>query len=249
MAKITHYQKPTPGIDTDLFWQHPEVVAAYLRMSRSTDTNWYEHLVNWPSFKQLLPNKAARVLDFGCGGGEYTDAIAKTTHAIVDACDSSEAMLQAYTTNGMYYNFMWDGLRPIDGIDYTYDSIAAKMVLMFVPDLDLLAKQFCSVLAPNGSVVVSILHPQQSYKDIASEGGSYFKDTTYRYSFDNAPISGEFYHRSADRVLKPFLQNGFRLTHLVEPEIPDYLRELCTGMMQSWLHRPKRLNFRLQKSS
>jgi 2-polyprenyl-3-methyl-5-hydroxy-6-metoxy-1,4-benzoquinol methylase len=53
---------------------HPDELQAPLS---DPEINRFEHEVAWPRFQVMLPRKAHRVLDFGCGPGNFTEQLAE----------------------------------------------------------------------------------------------------------------------------------------------------------------------------
>ncbi|HEY1835423.1 MAG TPA: class I SAM-dependent methyltransferase [Candidatus Saccharimonadales bacterium] len=56
--------------------------------------NVFEHQLNWPRLQLMLPDAARQVLDFGCGPGNFTEALAaRYPEAEVIGVDVSEKIL------------------------------------------------------------------------------------------------------------------------------------------------------------
>ncbi|RVV99551.1 class I SAM-dependent methyltransferase [Mesobaculum littorinae] len=78
------------------------------------------------TLKEYLRDRAAPVLDFGCGTGLSGAALSKAGFRTIDGCDLSEEMLSHARARGIYRN-LWTskaGAR-LPGRTGTYDAIVA----------------------------------------------------------------------------------------------------------------------------
>jgi SAM-dependent methyltransferase len=98
----------------------------------------------------------ARVLDIGCGTGSLSFAVARRySTASVTGCDISEALL----ANARSANPCLDRVRFEPGnacalpfADSSFDLVLSSLVLMFVPDGALAAREMARVAKPGGVV-------------------------------------------------------------------------------------------------
>lgn len=132
--------------------------------------NQFEHAVNWPALQALLPpaHGTERILDFGCGAGNFTRALAKRyPKAQIVGADASPAMLPL--SNDRITYTAWNGdeadfganptLKPLDG---RTDLLVAKLVLHYLSPDDLNAFLMCTrhLLSRNGCAIISVPNPE-----------------------------------------------------------------------------------------
>jgi 2-polyprenyl-6-hydroxyphenyl methylase/3-demethylubiquinone-9 3-methyltransferase len=115
------------------------------------------HLLNQvrvPYFEQVLDGfEGKRILDVGCGGGIFTEALARAGAQVV-AFDASERSLQAAREHahqgGLRIDYriaLAEDFRP----DGTFDAVMAVDVLEHVEDVDATLAMCASALEPGGT--------------------------------------------------------------------------------------------------
>lgn len=101
--------------------------------------NVNEHTIYAPALWSLLPPRGLpfsrwrirRVLDFGCGAGNFTEQLAdKYPHATVVGVDAVSEMLPKNSTRPNLSFRQWDGSEPLN--EKPFDLIVAKMVLHYI---------------------------------------------------------------------------------------------------------------------
>lgn len=174
-------------------------------------------------WKQVGEVSGKRVLDLGCGHGWLADQL-RAAGAEVTGIDGSAALVQrarrAYPDLTFLVHDLTSGLpRPLR----TYDRVVAHMVLMDLPELDLLAADLRASLAPGGVFVFSILHPcfftHTPVEDVAA-GERYRKVTGYLNHERRwiTPFGGHHhYHRPLSWYVDLLTNNGFVITGMDEP--------------------------------
>lgn len=118
------------------------------RYAEEPQVDWFDDF-----FDRHLGDVAdKRILDLGCGHGWFADRL-RTRGAVVDAVDGSGELLQIARARYPEVGFRQVDLR--NGIEGDYDVVVALMVLMDLPDLDVLRPR----LRSGGVLVATILHP------------------------------------------------------------------------------------------
>jgi SAM-dependent methyltransferase len=115
-----------------------------------------------PAMRELLGDVAGqRVLDAGCGPGDYSQWLLHHGASVL-AIDSSSRMVQltrerlgeAGETRQADLN------EPLTFISAEqFDTILCSLVLDYIENWDRLFKEFCRVLRPSGRLVFSVHHP------------------------------------------------------------------------------------------
>lgn len=227
-------------------WLEPAYAKQYADKSISPELNWYEEFITFPAMLELLPkrsNKIFKLLDYGCGSGEYTKKLNDLFPGVVGT-DISAAMIKI--ANARYpeiEKFVWDFHNKFP-LDTTFNVIFSKLVVHFVDDLDLFAKTCNSLLKRDGTVIFATTHPFYSRR----ESGKYFESTHYSFDLDEAKGAATFMHRSFESYIEPFLRQGFALTGIKEPDTPKEITKKL-GVKRVKMNSPKRLILRFTKIS
>jgi SAM-dependent methyltransferase len=224
-------------------WKNPQFAEQYMTNAADINTNWYEHSVNLESLSSLIPTTAKTFLDFGCGPGDFTFQLKESGHDI-DGCDGSPAMVELAQQHFKGINFfIWDGNDKCPTDKY-YDVVISKLTLHSVEDLDNLAVRLAEVLNQKGSLLISVPHPIPT---IPKAHGAYLKKVHYDTEIGSYGIQVTMIHRSLQDYITPFLGNGFVLTGIIEPTIPDELIKKY-AVKEEYAQVPRRLNLRFQKA-
>jgi len=207
-----------------------KIIAAYEDLADSYDA-LIEHkphnaYYDRPNTLKLVGDTAGKqILDAACGPGKYAE-ILLDQGATVTGFDISPRMvkLAKERNKGKGEFFVHDLSQPMSVLnDESFHIIVCALALHYVEDWTLTIQEFCRVLKPNGSLVISIEHPFFEYL--------YFKSKKY---FDveavNATWSGfgkrikmHSYRRPLIECIQPFTNNGFYIDQLIEPKpVPEF---------------------------
>lgn len=156
-----------------------------------------------------------RVLDLGCGEGEYSRLFYKNGAEVIGV-DYSEALIKAANKKNenneiIYYAMDACNLQGLEN-DY-FDRVVSPMCLMAIEDVQLAIKEAYRVLKDNGELLVSILHPCFSKENYFEEGP--FQESLSKQL--NKLIT--FYHKTLSQTINLYLEVGFNLKQLYEPQI------------------------------
>lgn len=173
--------------------------------------NVFEHEVNWPRFKALLPQTATRILDFACGPGNFTSEYAslypQATILGVDA--SAEILPHTFDDlDGRLRFLQWNGALPLE--EDPFDLITIKMGLHSVPEQQLrpVTANLVRLLSPNGHLAFSVPHPydSQEYNVAKSDDRkSYYQPGVFRRAIGNTGIEDTMTHRKFTDWINLFL--------------------------------------------
>lgn len=224
-------------------WQDTTFAAEYMREAGNPERGWYEHFVNFPSIVRLIPEDARRILDFGCGPGDFTAKLANH-YSSVDGCDNSRAMLELATQAYPEATFFeWDFIDEPPADKEPYDVIVAKAVVHFIEDIELLVQRFKELLDDSGVVIISVPHPVQTVKKV----DNYWHETPYTQQIGQYDLYDTMIHRSIEWYISAFTQGEFVLSGIEEPDVPPEILSKY-GANSTDYQMPKRLNLRFQKS-
>ncbi len=222
-------------------WKQQNFARDYADNAADVHKNWFEHDLNFPLLIEMLPKNAQRVLDYGCGPGEFTSELAKR-FPVVEGCDYSDEMIklaQASYPNCKF--FVWDNLDDSPQIE-PYDAVFSKLTLQFVDDLSKLAKAMKKILKTDGRLVFSVPHPFSTINKIKD----YWATEQYDTEIGSYDMQVTMTHRSLRDYLLPFIENGYALIDVAEPKITKEQAEKH-GEPKEKLIYPRRLNLSFKK--
>jgi len=229
----------------------------YSAMASSRTQDAYEYEVNFPSILTLCPPHSQRVLDLGCGSGDFT-SLMRAQFPEVQGCDGSEEMLEiAREKNPKMRFFLWNLEHPCTEVGpASFDLIVAKLVFMFVEHFDQAAQECTRILSPGGSLVISVIHPllilffnppvQNNVVSSSLPQGYFSHEKVIRAVKGNPKLTFAFIHRTVSEYVNVFTGQGLMLARIDEP----VMQEDFLARHPEWQERrfiPQRLNFKFVK--
>ena len=173
-----------------------------------------------PNTLALLPDVVGkRVLDAACGPGKYAE-ILLARGADVTGFDLSLEMvrLARRRNEGAGSFYVQDLAQPFDRCtDASFDLVLCALALHYIPDWSPAIREFCRVLVPGGTLVISVEHPFFEYGYFHSEDYFAVEPVQATWKGFGEPHVVDSYRRSLQDCLQPLLGNGFYLDKLVEP--------------------------------
>lgn len=97
----------------------------------------------------------ARVLDLGCGTGQFADRLSNRIECEIDGVDISEASLKLAETRGCYASLRRADLQqtPLPFTDDTFDGAASIGVMTYIADPAALLSDLCRIVRPGGPFI------------------------------------------------------------------------------------------------
>ncbi len=197
------------------------------------ESNLFNAYYERPEMLRLAGDVSGRrVLDAGCGSGPLAAAL-RARGAVVTGFDSSAAMVdQARRRLGEDADVhVADLAAPLPFADAEFDLVVASLVLHYLEDWTAPLAELRRVLAPGGSVLVSVNHPG-AYPIVYPEA-DYFARTRYSedYVMDGREVVLTFWHRPLHAMADAFAGAGFRIVGISEPPpAPGTPQELLPPM-------------------
>ncbi len=124
----------------------------------------YRDLFTFPAFLQFLPGiNGLNIVDFGCGEGTNTRALARMG-ARMTGLDVSGRMIEharrAEEQEPLGIAYQLGSCSQPSGLpDGTYDAVISTMALMDLPDINGAMREAHRLLRPGGFLCFSVLHP------------------------------------------------------------------------------------------
>ena len=225
-------------------YDNPTFATDYTLSQVQPDTNWYEWNVTHPVLSQSIIG-ARNILDYGCGSGVFTIAIAHdaekwnatdtaSDHAQFTATDASSAMIDialrinqdAFLTKHPVQFHTWDASQEKSPFsDRKFDRIMAKLSLNYIDPESLSEKvfpHFREHLTDDGLLLFVLPNPlrEAQYNLPASSRSS--EQTIVAGNFNNLPEVTTYRH-SSTWIAKNLSRVGFQSLDIAP--LPDVRRE------------------------
>jgi ubiquinone/menaquinone biosynthesis C-methylase UbiE len=114
--------------------------------------------INIDTVRQILSkmpiNEKSKLLDFGCGTGNYTWVIKKISNANVFGVEPSDGMRKKAQEKGTEIEFKKGDHTSIPFGNDFFDLIYMTDVIHHIPDLNAMFGEFYRVLKPNGKICI-----------------------------------------------------------------------------------------------
>lgn len=210
-------------------YDDPRFYAGYAELRRSgTGLN---EVLEQPALHRLLPPslRGLRILDLGCGFGDFARAARAHGAASVVGIDASERMLaEAHArTDDPAITFRQIPIEALAPEDPPFDLVVSSLALHYVADYRGALRRIAALLVEGGHLVFSVEHPictalpEQQWCRGVDGAPNHWPVDRYR---DEGPRATSWfidgvtkYHRTVETYVNGLLDEGFRLTRLEEP--------------------------------
>ena len=168
-----------------------------------------------------------KILDAGCGNGEYTHILTKNGCTVI-GCDASNEMLKI--AKEKYPKYRYDNVNFMDKTPYDnnyFDIVLCHLVLMNIDPIDNAIAEFCRITKENGIFFFSIVHPafylaewERNEDGIAlsKKMSNYITPTSMQQMFWGSTMH---YHRPVSYYFNKIIKAGFTLKEMHEPQVYD----------------------------
>lgn len=144
-------------------YQEPQQAKIYLDFLNSTNGQIQKNLLLEAIYPLLPQNKAAKILDAGCGNG-WLAGMLKNKFSNILGCDSSKFLIGEAQKNYPTIEFKVADLQK--ALPYPEFSFDSAILNMAGPDIDNLPEAFKNInkiLKPFGELLMTIPNPEYSY--------------------------------------------------------------------------------------
>lgn len=170
-----------------------------------------------------------KVLDLGCGSGEYAQYLLEQGAEKVTCIDASREMITIVKNKlgervSAYQQDLSKGVP--DEKSHSADVIICPLVLHYIADLVPFFKDVARVLKTGGYMVFSTHHPFADFENTSH--GNYFERELVKDVWDTIgePIAVSFYRRSLTEIINAMTENGLVITQLSEGVVSDKIKEI-----------------------
>lgn len=209
--------------------------------------NSHNALYERPATISLIPDvKGKKVLDAGCGPGNYSDWFTNKG-AIVTAIDYSDEMVRLTTERlGDNISVYTANLNmPLEFKDDEFDLILSSMVVHYIRDWNNLFSEFNRVLKKNGVLVFSMHHPFMDFS--FHPDSNYFETTLVNDEWPSYNIEMKFYRRPLGDIFNILKVNDFMIDEVLEPQPLEECKEKFPDAYKILSTRPWFICFRAIK--
>lgn len=181
-----------------------------------------------PSLIEQLPSLAGlRVLDLGCGFGDFARWARSQGARNVLGVDISRRMLDEATrrTSDCGISFLQSSIESFGFQTGSFELVVSSLTLHYVKDFQTVAANVFDCLSPGGLFLFSVEHPICTAHPIGlatTEQGCAFWPVD-RYAEEGSRQTNWFvegvvkFHRTIESYVTAILKSGFQLCHLGEP--------------------------------
>lgn len=207
-----------------------KIIAAYEDLADSYDAH-IEHkphnaYYDRPNTLKLIGEVDGKiVLDAACGPGKYAEILIEQGAEVI-GFDISPKMValakERNKDNGKF--FVHDLSQPMSMLENkSFDTIVCALALHYLDDWNSTLQEFCRVLKPKGSLVVSIEHP--FFEHLYYKSKKYFEIEAVKATWSGfgKRIKMHSYRRPLMECIQPITNNGFFIDQLIEPKpVPEF---------------------------
>ncbi|MDR3671550.1 MAG: class I SAM-dependent methyltransferase [Holophaga sp.] len=211
-------------------YDDPEFYAGYERLRRTGAG--LNDVLEQPALWTLLPAsmEGMRVLDLGCGFGDFARKARSLGARAVAGIDLSERMLARAreVTLDAGISYRRAAIEDLDADGEPFDLVVSSLALHYVRDYAAAVARVARILVPGGRFVFSVEHPmctarpEQQWVRDADGQALYWPVDTYRPEGERRTrwfVEGVVkYHRTLETYVNELIRSGFTLRRLLEPE-------------------------------
>ncbi|WP_417389294.1 class I SAM-dependent methyltransferase [Gimesia sp.] len=205
-----------------MYGRHAAEYAAAIR-----DNSYNAHYER-PSLIALLPElQGKRVIDLGCGPGEYA-AYLTSQGATVTAVDSSLEMISLVQQKlgNSVHAYAQDLTKGVpDEADRSFDLAVSPLMIHYLEDPTPLFRDVKRILKPEGQFVFSTHHPFVDYQ--FSPSGNYFLTEKIIDEWDTLgrPTRVEYFRRPLSALMQSLTDAGLYVVELSEGRPDKQMQE------------------------
>lgn len=209
-------------------YDDPQFYAGYAELRRSG--SGLNEVLEHPALDRLLPPlQGSRILDLGCGFGDFARTARARGAASVVGIDVSARMLAEARarTDDPAITFRHVAIEALTPEDTPFDLVVSSLALHYVADYRGALRRIAALLVEGGHLVFSVEHPictalpEQQWCRSADGAPRHWPVDRYR---DEGPRATSWfidgvtkYHRTVETYVNDLLDAGFGLNRLEEP--------------------------------
>lgn len=239
-------------------YDHPEFFQSY-RTLRESEFN-YNDLLEQPALRGVLPElKNKKVLDVGCGMGDFAKYCVKEQAREVVGLDISRNMIEAAQQRNSHerIHYVNMALEDFQLRQHEFDVVVSSLALHYIKDYDVAIKKINGCLKKMGVFVFSIEHPIVTARRNMDNWTVDKENNRSHFAVDHYQEEGERqqywyidgivkYHRTFSTLINELILNGFQVEQVIEP-IPDSKAVKSLPKIINEMRRPSFMIIRAKK--
>ncbi|PJN90715.1 class I SAM-dependent methyltransferase [Bacillus sp. mrc49] len=240
-------------------YDHPEFFESYRKL-RESELN-YNDLLEQPTLRDMLPElKNKKVLDVGCGMGDFAKYCVNEQAREVLAIDISKNMINVAQQRNAHerINYVNISLEDLQIRQQDFDVAVSSLALHYIRDYDAVIKKMNGCLKKMGVFLFSIEHPIATARRNMDNWIIDKENSRSHYAVDHYQEEGERqqhwyidgvvkYHRTFSTLINELILNGFQIEKVIEPIPADEAADSLPKIMNE-LRRPSFMIIRAKKA-
>ena len=216
----------------------------------NSSSDWYDknmgengdqlnHDLIFPVMDSELGDISGKViLDSGCGSGYFSTLLAIKAKKVIGTDFAEEFVKICKAKYNQIKNLSFEKHNVIETMPFasnSFDYVISKMVLQYVPAIDVFAKESQRVLVKGGTLIIAVDHPfnSQFYFAQATAGKPNPKYPGLKDYYDSSEqnklslwgkVKLTWYPKTVSNYINPFIENGLTLKNIIE--IPEQKKEI-----------------------
>lgn len=223
---------------------------------RITRGKLFNEFIEMPVVLNLIREKYSKsaILDIGCGSGIYAKILASNGHT-VDGLDVSQGMINIATKycEGLSARFFHTSFEDFEATGQ-YDIVLGSFLLGYINDLDSFFAKSRSLIAKNGLLIISGIHPIRESSIVRNDKQYIIEDyfNTDEYDsiiIDEVPPLKLAKHTFSDISQSAYI-NDLNIQQILEPKpVIDGSKYAGTKNIDFYNHNPSVLIVTLKPNS
>ncbi|WP_064093518.1 class I SAM-dependent methyltransferase [Rossellomorea aquimaris] len=220
-------------------YDNPNFFNEYMKLRNTGQT--YNDFIEQPAMISLLPKlKGMRVLDLGCGTGQFSRFCLENGAAHVLGVDISMKMIEKANSETHHPCIDYQCMSMEDMVlPYnSFDLIVSSLAIHYIENYESLIKKLARLLKQNGELIISTEHPVVTARKGMNNWVKDEEGTKLHWAVDHYHEEGKReqfwyvegvikYHRTLSTLINTLVENGLTLQKIIEPEpTQDGLREM-----------------------
>lgn len=236
-----------------------EIIFKSFLDERKNKNSPYNLQVKPKMFNLIGDVKGKRILDIGCGVGDFVKELSLLGAKYVYGIDISQKEIDYAKKENQLSNNSFDILdaNNLLQIKEKFDIVCSSITFDYIENFEILLSNIYKLLKKSGIIVYSQVHPF-STAPLTKRQWLSDKESKYIYQLSDYSNNGErimsyfngevkMYHRTFSYLIKTIIKYGFKILDIIEP-IPDKNELLQFPDREKNLHKPSFLIFKLMKN-